>query len=459
MLSILRHTTYRHLFAAQVLSLIGTGLTTVALGLLAYDLAGADAGRVLGTALALKMVAYVGIAPVAGALVGLLPRRRFLVLLDLMRAGMVLLLPFVTEVWQIYALVFAFQSFSAAFTPTFQATIPDILPDEEEYTEALSLSRLAYDLESLVSPMLAGALLTVMSFHWLFTLNAAGFLASAALVGTVVLPAVAAKTERPFVKRVTRGSWIYLATPRLRGLLALSFAVSSAGSMVIVNTVVIVKGTFGGTDGNVALAFAAYGLGSMAVALSLPRLLAARTGGAARIEPRQAMLAGGALLPLGLVLTAASSSYVALVAIWALIGVGSSLVQTPGGLLLRRSSHPEDRPALFAAQFALSHACWLLAYPAAGWLGATVGITTTALVLAVAATCGVGAAAILWPRRDPMTIEHEHIPVAHRHGDGDPVHHSTAGADPNGDCWHRHRPIRHAHAFVIDDHHPIWPRH
>ena len=71
MLSPLANLTYRHLFAAQVLSLLGTGLATVALGLLAFDLAGADAGAVLGTALAIKMVAYVGIAPVAGAFVHL----------------------------------------------------------------------------------------------------------------------------------------------------------------------------------------------------------------------------------------------------------------------------------------------------------------------------------------------------------------------------------------------------
>ncbi len=67
MLSPLTNRTYRHLFAAQVIALIGTGLLTVALGLLAYDLAGADAGAVLGTALAIKMVAYVGVAPVVGA--------------------------------------------------------------------------------------------------------------------------------------------------------------------------------------------------------------------------------------------------------------------------------------------------------------------------------------------------------------------------------------------------------
>ena len=69
-------------------------------------------------------------------------------------------LPFVDQVWQVYVLIFLLQSASAAFTPTFQATIPDVLPDEEDYTRALSLSRLAYDLESLLSPTLAAALLT-----------------------------------------------------------------------------------------------------------------------------------------------------------------------------------------------------------------------------------------------------------------------------------------------------------
>jgi hypothetical protein len=33
---------------------------------------------------------------------------------------------------------FAMSAFEAAFTPTFQATIPDVLPDENDYTRALS---------------------------------------------------------------------------------------------------------------------------------------------------------------------------------------------------------------------------------------------------------------------------------------------------------------------------------
>lgn len=43
MLTLFRHRAYRRLFAAQVIALLGTGLATVALSLLAYDLAGARA--------------------------------------------------------------------------------------------------------------------------------------------------------------------------------------------------------------------------------------------------------------------------------------------------------------------------------------------------------------------------------------------------------------------------------
>ena len=453
MLSVLNNRTYRHLFVAQALSLIGTGLTTVALGLLAYELAGADAGLVLGTALALKMVAYVALAPVAGALAERVPRRRFLVTLDLIRAAMVLFLPFVTQIWQVYLLVFLFQSCSAAFTPTFQATIPDVLPEEKDYARALSLSRLAYDLENLISPLLAGALLTAVSFGWLFVGNAVGFLASAALVASVVLPPIGATQHRSFVRRLTRGTWIYLATPRLRGLLALNAAVAAAGAMVIVNTVVLVREALGGSDRDVAVLFAAYGAGSMAVALLLPRLLD-------RVEPRPAMLAGAAVLPILLAVAALGPDYGGALVLWTALGAGASLVQTPSGLLLRQSSHAEDRPALFAAQFGLSHACWLIAYPAAGWLGARIGLGAAFLLMAAAAASGVLAAACLWPADDPQELPHVHDAIEHTHGLAEDLHHA-----PQAVTWrdaqtgrHRHKPVRHSHRFVIDDHHPSWPR-
>jgi predicted MFS family arabinose efflux permease len=441
----LRHPVYRRLLSAQVLSVFGSGLTTVALGLLAFELAGADAGAVLGIALALKMVAYVGLAPVVTALSAQLPRRPFLITLDLCRAALVLLLPFVTEIWQIYALVFAFQAFSAAFSPTFQATIPDILTDERQYTQALSLSRLSYDLESLLSPLLAGLLLSVMGFHWLFVGTALGFLASAALVRSVTLPQPRGGTvAAPFTKRVTRGARIYLATPRLRGMLALYLAVSAGGAMVIVNTVVRVKGTLELDDAMVALHFAAFGLGSIGVALTLPRVLE-------RVPARQVMLAGGVMLAVSLALAARGPSLVEGLLLWAALGIGAALVQTPSGLILRRSCAEVDRPAVFAAQFALSHACWLLAYPAAGLLGAALGLDATFVLMAAAAGMGTLGAARLWPSLDPEEIEHVHPELTHDHANGDADHHPLGIA-----THHHHQALRHSHRYVIDDHHPHW---
>jgi H+ antiporter protein len=438
MLKILANRTYRHLFLAQIVSLVGTGLVTVALGLLAYELAGAEGGAVLGTALAIKMIAYVGVAPIAGAFAERLPRRAMLVFLDLVRAAVALALPFVTEVWHVYVLIFVLQSASAAFTPTFQATIPDVLPDEGEYTRALSLSRLAYDLESLVSPMLAAALLTVISFHWLFGGTVLGFLASAALVVSVTLPKAKPVERHGIYDRITRGIRIYLATPRLRGLLALSFAVASAGAMVIVNTVVLVQAEFGLDQRSTALALAAFGGGSMVAALGLPRILDA-------LPDRAVVLAGAGLLVAGLVAGIAISDYRFLLVLWFILGLGYSLVQTPSGRLLRRSAHPEDRPALFAAQFALSHACWLITYPLAGWLGAKAGLHATFLVLGVMAGLATLLTLRLWPRHDSDIVEHLHEDLP-----SDDPHLKGAAPVASG--------RRHAHTYVIDDRHPTWPR-
>lgn len=433
MLAVLANRTYQHLFLAQVVALIGTGLLTVALGLLAFQLAGSDAGAVLGTALAIKMIAYVGVAPIASAFAERLPRRAVLVALDLVRAGVALMLPFVSEIWQVYTLIFLLQAASAGFTPTFQATIPDVLPDEADYTRALSLSRLAYDLESLASPMLAAALLTLVSFHELFAGTVLGFLASAALVLSVTLPSPKPTTPRGIYDRTTRGMRLYLATPRLRGLLALNLAVAAGGALVFVNTVIFVQGAFGLAERQTAFALAAFGAGSMLVALGLPALLE-------RLADRPVMIVGAAVMAAATGLAALAPSYATLLPLWFLSGAGYSLTLTPSGRLLRRSAHPEDRPAIFAAQFALSHACWLITYPLAGWAGARLGLPVAALILAGIAIIGIIEALRVWPRDDAV--------LAHDHPELSPDHPHLADHGRSG---------RHEHAVVIDALHPRWP--
>jgi predicted MFS family arabinose efflux permease len=384
-----------------------------------------------------------------------LPRRAFLISLDLARAAFVACLPLITEVWQIYVLIFLMQACSAGFTPTFQATIPDVLTDEAEYTKALSLSRLAYDLENLLSPTLAAIALLFVSFDVLFVVNAAAFLLSATLVFSVLLPNPKPATEtQSALGRMTFGIRAYIATPRLRGLLALSMAVAAAGAMVIVNTVVYVRGHLGLGESETAMLLAAFGAGSMLAALLLPKLLS-------NVQDRTIMASGGLLMAAGLAAGTLMPSLSVMMAVWFAIGIGYSIVQTPAGRLLRRSSNEGDRPAYFAAQFALSHACWLVTYPLAGWLGSSFGIETAFAVLCALAVTATVAGLMLWPEHDPQELEHTHEATAHKHLHVHDEHHQHEhegweGPEPHSHP-HRHKPVRHAHGYVIDAHHQIWP--
>lgn len=442
MLKVLLHQTYRNLFLAQVIALLGTGLLSVALALLAFDLAGDQAGAVLGTAFAIKMLAYVGFAPMAHAITENLSRKLILIGADLIRASIALCLPFIDSVWQIYILIFVLQAASATFTPAFQAVIPDILKDEKDYTNALSLSRLAYDLENLLSPVLAGILLGFLSYHYLFGGTVIGFAGSAILVAITRIPSIArSENVKNFSQRLTKGLSIYLATPRLRGLLALNMTAAATGAFILVNTVVIVKLEYQFSQTDVATALMAFGGGSMLTALLLPYLLQFLTD-------RTVMCASALLLS---VLTLSHAillsftgftTWFVFIVIWMVSGLLYSAILTPSGRLLSRSAHPRDRPALFTAHFALSHACWLITYPIAGWIGKIFGLPEAMALLGSIAFIGFVAAVFFWPHQQNRELEHEHTDLAPDH--------------PHLREYHT-RDRRHRHLIVIDDEHKQWP--
>ncbi|WP_097869427.1 MFS transporter [Streptomyces sp. rh34] len=389
---------YRRLFSAQIIALFGTGLATVALGLLAYDLAGPGAGAVLGTALTVKMVMYVAIAPIAAAYVDRFPRRTLLTLLDAVRAVVVLALPFVTEVWHIYLLVGLLQAASAAFTPTFQAVIPDIVTEESDYVRALSASQVASTMESLLSPVLAAVALAFLSFDRLFLGTSAGFLLSALLVLSTRIPEARPSAHTRAWDKATAGIRTFLRTPRLRGIMALNLAVAAAGSIVVVSTVNYVRDELGGSQSAVAWMLAASGSGTLLAALALPRVLD-------RVTARTVMVTGAGVLVGGTaaavtLVAAGLTTWTGTAIVWALIGIGMALVITPTGKVLRASVEPNAVPGVFAAQFSLSHLAWLITYPIAGWLGSDAGFAAAWSTLAALAGAGAIGALLLWPRHD-----------------------------------------------------------
>ncbi|EOM76415.1 MFS transporter [Rhodococcus rhodnii] len=386
---------FRHLFGAQVIALFGTGLATVALGLLAYELAGPDAGAVLATALTIKMLMYVLIAPVAAAYADRLPRRLFLTLLDVVRAAVVLALPFVTETWHIYLLVGLLQAASAAFTPTFQAVVPDIVTDDAQYTRALSASQVAYTMESLLSPVVAAVALLFLTFDRLFLGTSIGFVISALLVLSTRIPNAAATGRAGAWDRVASGIRGFVRTPALRGVMGLNLVVAAAGSIVVVNTVNHVRDGLGGTQTDVAWMLAASGGGTLTIALLLPRVLD-------RISERVVMTTGAGVLLVGVgaavaMTTTQLASAAVTAAIWVVIGAGMALIVTPTGRVIRSSTPAQGMPAAFAAQFSLSHSAWLVTYPIAGWLGTSLGLGVAWSLLAALAVAGTIIAVIVWP--------------------------------------------------------------
>ena len=288
------------------------------------------------------------------------------------------------------------------------------------------------------------------AINFLFLANAGsavaaiGFIGSAVLVLAASIPAVERTSKaRPFRERLTRGIHIYVATPRLRGLLALNLSAAAAGAFVLVNTVVVVRSGYGAGDAQVAYALAAFGGGSMLAALALPRLLDT-------LSDRSIMVGAGFLLSAVTLLHAAYQfsaglpAWSGLLAVWGVSGVLYASILTPSGRLLRNSAHAEDRPALFAAQFTLSHLCWLLAYPVAGLAGSALGLPEAMAILGAIALAGAFVAVAVWPADDALVVEHEHadLPADHPHLRDHPA-----------------RGARHRHVFVIDDEHRVWPTH
>ncbi len=436
---------YTKLFFAQIISLVGTGVTTVALALLAWELAKDQAGLVLGTALALKMLAYVFFSPIVATFANKISRRKWLLSMDIIRAFLVLYLPFITTIYEIYIVLFLINLASAGFTPVFQASIADIIKEEKAYTKALSYSRLAYDLEQLLSPSFAALLLSFLTFNYLFLLDSISFICSAILIFFSSIPFIKEiKNEESFYKRLKFGISSYLKTPRLRALFYLYIIVALTSAMIITNTVVFVRDIFDKSEFQTAIAFAVTGFGSMIIAILLPSLLE-------KISLRTIVLSGSFILIFSLFLGYLNHTWLSFLTLWFVLGIGLSIIQVPAGFLVKTSCNKKDSVSFFTANFALSHFCWMIAYPLTGFLGLYFGLDTTFLIIDVISCLAFLLAYKTYPNPDELEIEHTHEKYTHAHEGIDSLHHKEKN------YTHTHEKTTHKHKFVIDSHHPNWP--
>ncbi len=391
MIELLNIPAFRTLFVAQIIALIGTGLTTIALALLAYEIAGSDAGIVLGTALAIKMIAYVFISPVITGLAVNSAKKNYLIFLGVGRSIFVISLFYVSTIWQIYIIIFCLQALSAGFTPIYQSVISDILKEDSLFIKGASLSRIAYDLENILSPSIAILILIFIDYTSFFIVNAVCFLISALLIFATHFPE-ASTNEKATIslwKRSINGIVLFFNNRNLIAVLFLNIVIAASGAMIVVNGVAIIQGFFNLSESELAIAMLLYGIGAIVSAILVFLI-------SDKVNHRAIMLIGAFLTFIVSFASAFIQSYSELLLLWACFGFAATFILVPIGQLLREETNENDRTAIFGAQFSLSHACWLIAYPLLGYLFVIVGLKASFFIVAGIVLSSTLTAWFLW---------------------------------------------------------------
>lgn len=358
----LRNPAFAQLYAAQAISLLGDALTWVALALLAFELAGEGAGAVLGAALTLRVTAFVLFSPLGGALADRISRKSLMVLADLARVVIIGLMPLVTEVWQVYGLMFLLNMCTSFFTPAFQASIPQVT-GKDDYPQAIALSGATTELLGVLGPGMAGGLAALMGARSLFWLDAATFMLSALLILTLKANLQLENQESTATTwaDVREGSTRLWGDTPLRYALLLELVAAISGAWILVNTVVQVRGQL--EQGEVAYGWvmAIFGVGATLAALA--------AGALDRQVPRIRLVLMGAVLTTVAILPANWVALAPLMVLWFVAGVGQNWVNLPTQTLIADRIPGELQGRVYGAHFAWSHLWWVFSYPLAGWLG------------------------------------------------------------------------------------------
>jgi MFS transporter, NRE family, putaive nickel resistance protein len=329
---------------------------------------------ILSTALTLRVVALVILSPLAGALADRLDRKLILVTSDLGRMVVIGLMPFVTQAWQVYVLMFTLNALTAFFTPTYQATIP-LVTGKEEYGQAISLSSATFEILGVLGPGIAGGVAALIGARSIFFLDAITFLISAILILTLPKNLNAARdpTETSSASTwhdVRDGTTRLWTNPSMRYALLLELVASVAGALVLVNTFGLVRGPL--LRGGLGLGNLEYGwlMAAFGVGATLATLAALAVGALEKRLPRTRFMLLGAVVTTLAVLPANFVPFAPLLALWLLVGAGQNWVNLPTQALIADRTPTDAQGRVYGAHFAWTHLWWALAYPVAGWLGA-----------------------------------------------------------------------------------------
>ncbi|MBL8008046.1 MAG: MFS transporter [Ignavibacteria bacterium] len=357
---------FARLYFAQTISLLGDALTWVGLALLAFELGGTDAATILATSLTLRVTAFVIFSPYAGVLADRIDRKKILYVTHLARMVIVGLLAFITEVWQIYVLVFLLNVFNGFFTPTYKAVIPQVIKNKDEYAQAISLSSGTYQLLGVLGPGIAGGLAAIIGIREIFFLDAITFITAAILIFTLPGKLIVSGPDDQLLKSdvwsdVKKGTRDLFKDKLIRFALIMEFVAAIAGAQILINTVGHIKGALQLGSIEYGWAMSAFGIGATIAAFSLGIL-------SKKFKQTTFIITGAFLIAFSIT----PANYVGifpLIGLWLLAGFGQSYVEIPPQTLIAERIPINQQGKVYGAHFAWSHLWWAIAYPIAGFLG------------------------------------------------------------------------------------------
>ena len=192
--TILKYQPFRTLWLAQFVSIFGDFLALFGvISLITFRLNG-NAVQVTAVTIAYVLPLAV-ISPFAGVFVDHWNVKRVMVSSDLIRAALILLLVFVTDIAQICLIFAVMSTVSSFFTPAQSVTIRTIVPQEGLLAANTMMSQ-AFYLVRLLSPFAAGALIAWLHEKPCFYLDAASFIFSAGMITSLTIPQVRTHSEK-----------------------------------------------------------------------------------------------------------------------------------------------------------------------------------------------------------------------------------------------------------------------
>ncbi len=184
---LLRHRDFRLLFAAQTLTMLGDVALVLVLGIWVKAITGSD-GAAGSVFLVYTLPALV--APLAGPLVDRFPRRRIMIVNDLVTMGVVLSLLLVrgsAQVWIIYAVAFCYGGLQILFFAARSGLLVAMLPPEE-LAEANGLIESLRNGLRIVGPLIGAGLFALWGGGAVALLDASVFVVSAVILSRIRSP-------------------------------------------------------------------------------------------------------------------------------------------------------------------------------------------------------------------------------------------------------------------------------